>query len=213
MPSVHALHQPARPPAEGLAKEPLTSAESKRPRLTLVEVPSWGDSVREQPEQAIRGQGLLDLAFMLPNGLPAVPEVSKALLSPAPRRWPQSEQTLQMQPTDRSALPPVGPWAARLAQAILEVCTAGRPVSQLARWTDAATFKGLEQRYEPRARRTAARRRVRVAEQVRSVHVCEPADGVAEVSVVIAGGERPRALALRLEGWRGRWICTTLDWV
>jgi hypothetical protein len=86
-------------------------------------------------------------------------------------------------------------------------------VAQLVRWTDPTVYQALALRYLPHAHRDVSRRRVPVAEQVRSVHVCEPADGVAEVSVVIAGGERPRALALRIEGWRGRWVCTALDWI
>jgi hypothetical protein len=45
-------------------------------------------------------------------------------------------------------------------------------------------------------------------DQVRSVHLCEPVDGVAEASVVVAGALRWWALALRLEGLNGRWVLT-----
>jgi hypothetical protein len=63
------------------------------------------------------------------------------------------------------------------------------------------------------------------AASVRSVRVCEPADGVAEVSAVVvgleavaatkgrtgaAGRRRCRAVALRLEGVDGRWMMTAL---
>ena len=45
---------------------------------------------------------------------------------------------------------------------------------------------------------------------VSSVHVSEPADGVVEASAVAVGGPRARAVAVRLEGWDGRWRCTRL---
>lgn len=193
-----------------------------RPRLRLIQTRSSGDpwaglgpdhSASRPVGRPGPGQAELDLQFMLPSGLSAVPEVPADLLMPAARRCPASVIEESGPPTDRALLPPAAPWAARLAQAVLEVCTAGRPIGQLVRWTEPAIYRELERRYAPRAQRELRRRRVFVAEHVRSVHVCEPADGVAEASVVIVGGERPRALALRLEGWRGRWVCTALDWV
>jgi hypothetical protein len=45
---------------------------------------------------------------------------------------------------------------------------------------------------------------------VSSTHVFEPADGVVEATAVVVGGPRARAVALRLEGWDGRWRCTRL---
>jgi len=46
---------------------------------------------------------------------------------------------------------------------------------------------------------------------VRSLHVSEPADGVAEVAASVRRGPRCTALALRLEGLDGRWQCTALE--
>ncbi|MGY1813464.1 Rv3235 family protein [Blastococcus sp. SYSU D00820] len=43
------------------------------------------------------------------------------------------------------------------------------------------------------------------------VHVCEPVDGVAEVSAVARRGGRAHAVAARLEGLDGRWRCTALQ--
>ena len=43
-----------------------------------------------------------------------------------------------------------------------------------------------------------------------SVHVTEPADGVAEVCAVVRQGERYQALAARLEAPDGRWRCVSL---
>jgi hypothetical protein len=46
---------------------------------------------------------------------------------------------------------------------------------------------------------------------IRSVRVCEPADGVAELSAVVQVGTRYRAVAARLEGLNGRWRCVRLQ--
>jgi hypothetical protein len=43
------------------------------------------------------------------------------------------------------------------------------------------------------------------------VHVCEPVDGVAEVSAVARRAGRAHAVAARLEGIDGRWRCTALS--
>lgn len=42
------------------------------------------------------------------------------------------------------------------------------------------------------------------------VHVCEPVDGVAEISAVARRAGRAHAVAARLEGIDGRWRCTAL---
>lgn len=139
------------------------------------------------------GQQVLPLEFLLPTGCsaspPPVPDVAK---------------------TQRG----IAPWAARLAQAVLEVEAAERPVMQLGRWVAPEIYRRLDRRQQVRARQVDPRHpRPRHQEQVRSVHVCRPAPDVAEVTVVTAGGPRCRAMALRLERRRDRWLCTALDWV
>ena len=46
---------------------------------------------------------------------------------------------------------------------------------------------------------------------VGSVHVCEPLDGVAEISAVARRAGRAHAVAARLEGIDGRWRCAALQ--
>ena len=46
---------------------------------------------------------------------------------------------------------------------------------------------------------------------VGTVHVCEPVDGVAEVTAVARRDGRAHAVAARLEGIDGRWRCTALQ--
>ncbi|MFC6714722.1 Rv3235 family protein [Branchiibius cervicis] len=44
-----------------------------------------------------------------------------------------------------------------------------------------------------------------------SDHACEPADGVAEVCLVVQHEGRVRAVAARLSGVDGRWLVTALQ--
>ena len=137
----------------------------------------------------------LPLEFCLPNGLPAIPQVPESLSA--------------------STQPSIVPWAARLAQAVLEVVAAERPVGQLTAWVLPEIYRRLDRRQQVSNRQTKpGQPKERCADLVRSVHVCHPATDVAEISVVttMTSEERCRALALRLERRRGRWICTELDW-
>jgi hypothetical protein len=94
------------------------------------------------------------------------------------------------------------------------VVAAERPVAQLTSWVNFEIYRRLERRHQLHVRQIdPTRPRGRTAEQVQSVHVCHPTPSVAEVSVVTSGADRCRALALRLERRKGRWLCTELDWV
>jgi len=196
---------PAGPP--GPETDPLPR------RLRVVPAPSWEPPGRDPrpsaPLPPAATQGTLALAFVLPSGLPAEPAAPDLVLVPAPRRPWQPDDVDDDDPPDfthRAELPDPRLWAARLCQAVLEVLAGGRPVTQLLRWTSFPVYTELaDRRPAPGARHGLARR-----ESVRSVHVCEPADGVAEVALVVAGPDRPRAVALRLEGLNGRWVCTQL---
>lgn len=197
-----------------VAPEPSPPA-APRPHLRLVPPPETWPAPHPQPVGAspIPGQGTLDLTYVLPGGLPALPQPDPDLSAPAQRLCGPEIIEESGQPTDRALLPPAIPWVGRLAQACLEVCTAGRPINQLMRWTSEPVYDDLRSRYLPTARRVARGGSSAQVEKVRSVHVCEPANGVVEATAVITGGPRTRALALRLEGWRGRWICTALEWI
>jgi hypothetical protein len=103
-------------------------------------------------------------------------------------------------------------WAARFAQAALEVLGGDRPVTQLLRLTDARVYAELDRRVRILGRATpGARRPPELRPQVRSVHVCRPAPHAAEVSVHVRHGHRSRALAARLERREGRWLCVALQ--
>lgn len=112
------------------------------------------------------------------------------------------------QSTGRADLPDPQVWAARLITAIFEAMDGMRPVTQLSRWVT------------PEIRERVARRgilsrqrhqRPGGALQVRTLRVCEPLDGVAEVAAVIGYRARVRAVALRMSGVDGRWLITALE--
>lgn len=109
--------------------------------------------------------------------------------------------------TPASDLPPARPVAHALVQGLLEVLSGVRPVSQLQRGTSPELFLQLEQVVHARPRATGARP---VTGAVRSLHVQERPEGVAEVCATVHRGGRMAAIALRLEGVRGRWTCTEL---
>lgn len=111
-------------------------------------------------------------------------------------------------PTCTSDLPDAESWSRQITQVIVEVIAGHRPPSQLLRWTDAGVYDEIRSQTLPHARPgSAPRRRPRVG----TVRVCQPADGVAEVSAVVHGHYRTQALALRLEGKDGRWRVTALE--
>jgi hypothetical protein len=73
-------------------------------------------------------------------------------------------------------------------------------------------YEDLDRRVRILGRTAPAPTRLRtVRPQVRSVHVCQPAPGTAEVSVHVRHGHRSRAIAARLERRNGRWTCVALQ--
>ena len=203
---------------------PIT-APQPTPALRLLPTPAWeppysetGDAPalarREQHSAAARQQAL-PLAFVLPGGVPAVPEPRLRLVDTARThsgRPADADEMFDPQPTPRVRLPDPRFWGGKLVQAMLEVDAGVRPVAQLRRWTSDAVYARLARRSHHR-RYLRARSADPLAQRVwvRSVRACEPADGVAEVSAVVHQGGRVRALAVRLEGTDGRWRCTVLE--
>ena len=142
-------------------------------------------------------QGALALAFALPTGVPAVPGTSALRGAPALRLVGRAEVVL---PAPRA-------WAGPFVQALAEALVGARPLPQLVRWTTAEVYLEL-QRHLRATRDCDASSRARA--QVRSLHVSEPADGIAEVCALVQRGTRASAVAVRLESVEGRWKCTAL---
>lgn len=117
---------------------------------------------------------------------------------------PPDDPVFARQPTETIALPAPRLAAARLVPALLEVLAGDRPARQLCRVTAPALLADLERRTLRRHSRTCPA-------SLRSLHVCEPVSGVAEVAAVVQRGQRVSALALRMEGLDGRWLVTALQ--
>lgn len=111
-----------------------------------------------------------------------------------------------------SGIDDVRAWAARFAQAVVEVLGGDRPLSQLVRWTSPRIHADLARRVRILGQASPALARQRaVRPQVRSVHVFQPTGQSAEVSVHVRYGQRSRAIAARLELTDGLWRCTALE--
>lgn len=115
--------------------------------------------------------------------------------------WLASERTPSAQ------LPDVTELAAVLVRALLEVRAGLRPIQQLRRDTTPEVYLALRASLGI-APRVSGARTDRGA--VRSLHVQQRPEGVAEVCATVRQGTRYAALALRLEGVDGRWRCTEL---
>ena len=106
----------------------------------------------------------------------------------------------------RADLPDPREAGRRLITCTLEALIGRRSLTQIRSMTSLGVFTALTQGRRPRwcADGTAP-------VLVGTVHVCEPVDGVAEVSAVARRGGRAHAVAARLEGIDGRWRCTALQ--
>lgn len=116
------------------------------------------------------------------------------------------------QRTPTQDLPDPEPLLANLTIGVLEVLAGVREVEQLARWLGEDAFRVLVTRANLSARARSARGVTpsRPAYRIVSTRHSSPADGVVEGVVITAGPARTRAIAIRLEGWDGRWRATSL---
>jgi len=97
-----------------------------------------------------------------------------------------------------------------LVLAAVEALAGIRSVAQLARWVTPEVYEALSTRAALTVRVLGARAASRRPE-VRRVRVCRIGEHVAEASVVIDDGRRVRAVAVRLESWRGAWRAVALE--
>jgi hypothetical protein len=119
---------------------------------------------------------------------------------PGPTRT--AERGVRARLSAAGQLPPARRAAQVLATALVEVLSGRRPVGQLR----AHCAPGAYAAVVSRAPTTPG-----APIQLISVRVCQPADGIAEVSATVRAGRRVRAIAFRVEGVQGRWRITALD--
>ena len=114
--------------------------------------------------------------------------------------WSQ-DSDVGVRRTTTAELPPAIKAGQMLARALVEMLSGRRPVNQLRVHCAPEVFAGLQARpVAPGA-----------LSHLLNVRVCEPADGVAEVSAVFRRGPRVRAIAFRIQGVDGRWRVTALQ--
>lgn len=185
---------PARPPA-ATAPEPGSPPRRTAPlRLTVVPTP--------QPP--------LDPQPVLRLVLPDV-AVPRAPHRPGPRPRPQeprAEFVPGFEPTwsARADLPDPRVAGRRMLVLALEGLAGRRPLSQVRPLTALGVYGALTS-----GRRPGWCSGGTAPVLLGPVHVCEPVDGVAEVSAVARRSGRAHAVAARLEGIDGRWQCTALQ--
>ena len=133
-----------------------------------------------------------------------------ALNLKTPRRGGLDESFAAPRPTTSDDLPGAEQWGRRYVQVLLEVLAGRRPTTQLLRWSSTDVYASLQKRaaLSARLRRGASPAR---PPAVLSVRASSPRDGVSEASAVVVDSGRVRAIALRLEGWDGRWRVTALE--
>jgi Family of unknown function (DUF6459) len=160
---------------------------------------------RWMPEEAAQGversrytQGSLALSFPLPTGLDAEP-ASTALTIVSER-----SETANPAPDPR-------PWVARFLQAVVEVVASERPLTQLVRWTHPDVFAEISWRRQRVAEHRGSNRGRSGRQVVATVHITRPQGDVAEVAARVTTGPRSRAVAVRLDYQRGRWLCTAIS--
>lgn len=123
--------------------------------------------------------------------------------APSQRRLTDKRDLFAARPTGRGELPDPRWFGRRLLIAALEALGGRRSPQQLAPHLSHAVLTGLLGGSQRAAWAQPA--------ALRSLRVCEPADGVAEISAVVQVGPRFRAVAARLEGLDGRWRCVRLQ--
>jgi hypothetical protein len=127
--------------------------------------------------------------------------------APSPLRLAVPPDRFDARPTGRSDLPEPSAFARRLLIGIIETATGRRSAGQLSQHTTATVQAGLARDAGRISRLGTASRPA----TLHSLHLSEPADGVAEVVAVLRVGPRFRAVAIRLEGLDGRWRCVRLQ--
>lgn len=108
-------------------------------------------------------------------------------------------------------------WSRRLAQAVVEIVSGDRPVTQLLRWTTGEVYADLARRAVLVARASGRTPGLGgtdgpvVRPQVVGVRTSMVATHAAELCVHVRHGARSRAVAARLEVRHGRWQCVALE--
>ncbi|MGA0865850.1 MAG: Rv3235 family protein [Candidatus Nanopelagicaceae bacterium] len=104
-------------------------------------------------------------------------------------------------PTPQEELPEITAWVRDFTRRLLEVMSSRRSPHQLARWCHRNPFATLQK----------MTRSFTELPKVRRVHIRQPLESLAEVTIIIEYRSRIEAVALRFEGVDRRWLCTVIE--
>lgn len=94
-----------------------------------------------------------------------------------------------------------------LAQAVIETLAGVRDIDQSARWLSDSVYQQLRQRSlaSKRSRLDKNQPAMRPNLVIGKISTFSPREGVVEGVVIVHNRDRARAVAIRLEGYNGRW--------
>lgn len=186
---------PAAPPAVAPSTADPAVPEQARPRLRLVTVPT--------PQPALDGA---PVRLVLPGVVPPRPPHRPGPRPESKTRTTAPDVDFGPRWTTRADLPDPREVGRRVLTTTLEALAGRRPIGQVGHLVTPGVFAALAGGRRPR---WCADGGAPIA--VGPVHVCEPVDGVAEISAVARRAGRAHAVAARLEGIDGRWRCTAVQ--
>ncbi|NYD66637.1 Rv3235 family protein [Agromyces atrinae] len=114
---------------------------------------------------------------------------------------------------DRTTLPDPDPLLVNLTRCTMEVLAGARDIEQLARWVSDDAFRHLLKRsiLADRARRVKGVAPTRPVLTVGRIMRGAPTDGVVEAVIMVHQRARSRAVAIRLEEFKGRWRAAAIN--
>jgi hypothetical protein len=111
------------------------------------------------------------------------------------------EPGFEPMPTSASDLPELHAWTMKFAVSVVEIWAGRRQPAQLISKCHRNTYIKL-------LKQVGSQKEIG---KIRSIHQCEPLDGICESTITIRFGDRLRALVIRFEGVDQRWLCTELQ--
>lgn len=187
---------PLAVPAVPAVDAPAPGPSPARPALRVVpappSAPPYDDDTAAAPLPAL-------LPVLLTSPRPAL------ALAPAVS-WDETYWYVEDR-TPAAELPPAEPAAHALVQGLVEVLSGARPLRLFRLHLEVELYAAFEARLSNGNRRPGGRpQRV-----VRSLRAQVLPEGVAEVCATVRRDDRWIAVALRMEGHGGRWVCTELE--
>jgi len=184
---------------------PARQADPAPPATTAAPQPAVAPNARGLPHSSVVAGTLAPRATATAAMAKATAQTRKSgptsITAAGVPQW-SSEADIGVRRTGTQQLPAAQRAASVLARALVEVLSGRRPTAQLRVHCAPDIYAGLLER--PFLGHQALPHLI-------SVRVCEPADGVAEVSAVFRRADRVRAMAFRIQGVDGRWRITALQ--